>query len=109
MKNNKFIYLISFVIGGLFFYLSGIFENKIVSFLTGSFLFVLLFFIYIKTNKYIRQCFYDLLNKVTWPTWKELQNSSVVVAVTSLIIAGIIYLMDSVFSSALDLYYSFFG
>ena len=35
--------------------------------------------------------------KVTWPTWKELQEASVLVFIASLIFAGIIFLMDYVF------------
>ena len=42
----------------------------------------------------ILSSFDELLHKVTWPTWEELQNSSVVIAIASLIIALIIFLMD---------------
>ena len=36
----------------------------------------------------------ELLKKVTWPSWSELQSSSIVVAISTVIIALIIYLMD---------------
>ena len=62
-----------------------------------------------KIKGYIKSSFDELINKVTWPSWTELQSSSIVVAIATVIIALIIYLMDSVFSSTLDLYYSFFG
>ena len=52
---------------------------------------------------------WDELKKVTWPSWKELQSSSIVVAIASMIIALIIYLMDSVFSNVLDVFYNFFS
>ena len=58
---------------------------------------------------YIKSSFDELLKKVTWPSWKELQSSSIVVAISTVIIALIIYLMDKVFSTVLDLYYSLFG
>ena len=61
-----------------------------------------------KIASYIKDSFDELLNKVSWPTWEELQNSSVVVAVASLIIALIIFLMDSVFSRLMELFYDFF-
>ncbi len=32
--------------------------------------------------------------KVTWPTWKELQNSAVIVMVATVIISVIIFAMD---------------
>jgi len=58
---------------------------------------------------YIREAFSELLDKVTWPSWSDLQNSSIVVAIATLIIALIIYLLDTTFSTVLDLYYSFFA
>ena len=47
-----------------------------------------------KFVEYIKESADDLMNKVSWPTWKELQSSSVVVAIASLIIALIVYVMD---------------
>ncbi len=61
-----------------------------------------------KIGSYIKDSFDELLHKVSWPTWEELQNSAVVVAVASLIIALIIFLMDSVFSKLMELFYDFF-
>tara|TARA_B100000242_G_scaffold10739_1_gene6890 strand:+ start:4088 stop:4282 length:195 start_codon:yes stop_codon:yes gene_type:complete len=58
---------------------------------------------------YFKEAFSELLNKVTWPTWSNLQNSSIVVAIATLIIALIIYLLDTTFSGILDFYYSFFA
>jgi len=46
---------------------------------------------------YIKDAFDELLYKVTWPTWEELQNSAVVVAISSLIIALMIFFMDFIF------------
>ena len=62
-----------------------------------------------KIQLYIKSSFDELLKKVTWPSWSELQSSSIVVAISTVIIALIIYLMDKVFSTVLDLYYSLFG
>ena len=49
------------------------------------------------------------MNKVSWPTWSELQSSSIVVAIASAIIALIIYLMDQTFSNIMDVFYSLFA
>ncbi|MBJ11009.1 MAG: preprotein translocase subunit SecE [Flavobacteriales bacterium] len=57
---------------------------------------------------YIKESADDLLNKVSWPTWKDLQNSSVVVAVASLIIALIVYLMDLSFRNIMEWLYGSF-
>jgi len=62
-----------------------------------------------KMISYLKEAFSELLNKVTWPSWRDLQNSSIVVAIATLIIALVIYLLDTTFSNILDLYYSFFA
>lgn len=46
---------------------------------------------------YVEESYQELVNKVTWPSWKELQEASVLVFIASLIIAGLIFLMDYVF------------
>ena len=57
----------------------------------------------------IKESYNELVNKVSWPTWSELQNSSIVVAIATVIIALIIYFMDSIFSNLMKIFYSFFG
>jgi preprotein translocase subunit SecE len=46
---------------------------------------------------YIVESYQELVYKVTWPTWKELQSSSILVLVASVIIALIVFMMDWVF------------
>ncbi len=58
---------------------------------------------------YIKESYDELMNKVSWPTWSELQSSSIVVAIATVIIALIIYVMDSAFSNAMNLFYGFFS
>ena len=62
-----------------------------------------------KKESYIKSSYNELVNKVSWPSWTELQNSTIVVAIASIIIALIIYAMDSVFSNVLNVFYSFFS
>lgn len=50
-----------------------------------------------KFTNYFRESYDELVHKVSWPTFKELQNSAVVVAVAALILAIIVFLMDVVF------------
>ncbi|PLX11494.1 MAG: preprotein translocase subunit SecE [Marinilabiliales bacterium] len=59
-------------------------------------------------TNYFRESYQEWTQKVSWPTWSELQNSAIVVSVASLIIAFVIYLMDISFSTALDRFYSLF-
>jgi len=58
---------------------------------------------------YIKESYDELMNKVSWPSWSELQSSSIVVAIATIIIALIIYIMDSVFSNTMNLFYGFFS
>jgi len=46
---------------------------------------------------YFAESYAELVNKVSWPTWKELQTSAIVVLIASLIIALIVFAMDYVF------------
>jgi len=46
---------------------------------------------------YIEETVNELTNKVTWPTWENLQTSSIIVLVTCMILSLIIWLMDYVF------------
>ncbi len=57
---------------------------------------------------YFKETYDELIHKVSWPTWSELQGSAVVVSIASLIIAIVVYLMDSAFSSALRQFYKLF-
>ena len=47
----------------------------------------------------------ELTNKVSWPTWSELQSSGIVVLIATFIIAGLIYLMDFAFGQVMDVIY----
>jgi preprotein translocase subunit SecE len=57
-------------------------------------------------KSYFKESFTELVHKVTWPTWNELQNSAVVVMVATLIIALIIAAMDFSFSKIMDAIYN---
>ncbi len=46
---------------------------------------------------YLAESYNELVNKVSWPTWKELQGSAIVVLVSALILSLIIFLMDYIF------------
>jgi preprotein translocase subunit SecE len=47
--------------------------------------------------EYLKESYLELVTKVTWPAGKELQSSSVLVFVASLLIAGIVFVMDWIF------------
>jgi preprotein translocase subunit SecE len=57
-------------------------------------------------TEYIKESYIELTQKVTWPTWRELQNSAIVVLITSIIIALVIYGMDNIIYFILNKFYS---
>jgi preprotein translocase subunit SecE len=61
-----------------------------------------------KIKVYFQEAFNELIHKVTWPSWSDLQNSAVVVMIASLIIALIIFAMDFTFKNLMDFVYSLF-
>jgi len=62
----------------------------------------------LKIIEYAKESYDELLHKVSWPTWSELQGSAIVVSIASLIIALVVYLMDISFSSLLKGFYTWF-
>ena len=63
----------------------------------------------IKIGSYIKESVDELLHKVSWPSWSDLQSSGIVVAVATIIISAIIYFMDTIFSGMMKIFYDFFG
>ena len=49
-----------------------------------------------KIGTYVKESWKELTTKVTWPTWDKLQSSAILVMVTTLILAVIIWLIDLV-------------
>lgn len=56
-------------------------------------------------TEYIKESYIELTEKVTWPTWRELQNSAVLVLVAAFIIAIVILVMDQSIHFLLDQFY----
>lgn len=55
---------------------------------------------------YIKESYKELVQKVTWPTFKELQNSTIVVMIASVIIALVVLVMDLAFENLMKAIYS---
>jgi len=51
----------------------------------------------IKIKAYLKETYDELKNKVSWPSWSELQGSAIVVSIASLIIALMVFIMDYLF------------
>jgi preprotein translocase subunit SecE len=46
---------------------------------------------------YLEESYNELVNKVTWPTWSELQESTVLVFIGIAILTVLVFLMDFIF------------
>jgi len=57
-------------------------------------------------TEYIKESYIELTQKVTWPTWRELSSSAVVVLIAAVIIALVIFGMDQVIHFVLDKLYN---
>ncbi|MDD4143596.1 MAG: preprotein translocase subunit SecE [Prolixibacteraceae bacterium] len=61
-----------------------------------------------KIKVYLQEAYDELIHKVTWPTWKELQSSALVVMVASFIISLVIFVMDLSFRNVMSFIYELF-
>jgi len=61
-----------------------------------------------KVTGYIKDSYHELLEKVTWPSWAQLQQSTAIVLVSTLVIMAMVALMDLASNQLLKLIYSFF-
>ncbi len=58
---------------------------------------------------YIKDSYKELVEKVTWPSFAQLQSSTIVVMVASLIFAIIVLVMDVSFETVMQGIYKFLG
>jgi preprotein translocase subunit SecE len=62
-----------------------------------------------KVTTYFRESYKELVEKVSWPTWIQLQQSTLIVLVATLLITALVWAMDLIAQSALKFIYSFFA
>ncbi|MBI3500392.1 MAG: preprotein translocase subunit SecE [Bacteroidetes bacterium] len=62
-----------------------------------------------KVRAYVNDTYSELVTKVSWPAWKELQGSAVIVMVSTLITALLVYGMDVAFKFIMEMIYGFFS
>lgn len=61
-----------------------------------------------RLTNFFRETRDELLNKVSWPTWNELTESTTIVIVASVLFALVIWGMDSLLGVALTNFYNLF-
>lgn len=58
---------------------------------------------------YVKESYNELVNKVTWPTFPQLQNSTIVVMVASVIFAVVVLAMDLSLENLMAVIYKVLG
>ena len=61
-----------------------------------------------KLSAYIRDSYKEMGEKVTWPNWEQLQQSTMIVLAATIIITAMVWVMDLGVSSVLKFIYSLF-
>jgi preprotein translocase subunit SecE len=58
-----------------------------------------------KIKTYIKESYNELVHKVSWPTWSQLQSSAIVVMIGSVVLALIVLVMDLAFKNGMSFIY----
>ncbi|MFP4556087.1 MAG: preprotein translocase subunit SecE [Bacteroidales bacterium] len=59
-----------------------------------------------RIKTYLQEVYTELIHKVSWPTWKDLQSSAIIVMIASLLISLVIFFMDFSFENVMDFIYN---
>ncbi|MBC7553101.1 MAG: preprotein translocase subunit SecE [Taibaiella sp.] len=62
-----------------------------------------------KLGNYIQEAYDELLHKVSWPSWDELQQTTVIVLVALGLVTGVVASMDFVSKAVLTFIYNILG
>ncbi|RTL59823.1 MAG: preprotein translocase subunit SecE [Sphingobacteriales bacterium] len=61
-----------------------------------------------KVSTYFKDSYKELIEKVSWPTWAQLQQSTMIVLAATLLITAMVWVMDTAIAKILELIYSIF-
>jgi len=53
-----------------------------------------------KVRTYFLETYSEMVHNVTWPTWKELQNNTIIVLISVILFSVVIFGMDFAFGIA---------
>jgi len=62
-----------------------------------------------KFGNYIQEAYDELIHKVTWPSWDELQQTTIIVLVALAIVTMVIFGMDFISERVLTAIYNLLG
>jgi preprotein translocase subunit SecE len=61
-----------------------------------------------KITTYLKASYKELTEKVSWPNWTQLQQSTMIVLVATLVITGLVWVMDAATGGVLNQVYKMF-
>jgi preprotein translocase subunit SecE len=61
-----------------------------------------------KITNYFSDSFKELTEKVTWPNWEQLQQSTMIVLIATLLITAMVWVMDFASAGGLNFIYKLF-
>ena len=59
-----------------------------------------------KFINYCKESFVELTKKTTWPNWEKLQSSAILVLVTTVILAALLWVVDFAFQHLMTAIYT---
>ena len=59
-----------------------------------------------KFINYCKESFVELTQKVAWPTWSKLQSSAILVMVTTVLLAAMLFVIDFAFQHLMTAIYT---
>lgn len=62
-----------------------------------------------KIGTYVQEAYDELVHKVSWPSWDELQQTTIIVLVSLIIITLLIFGMDFLSEQVLRMVYNLLG
>ena len=61
-----------------------------------------------KIANYFKESYKELMEKVTWPTWTQLQQSTMIVLAATLLFTALVWVMDFLANNLLKFVYKLF-
>jgi preprotein translocase subunit SecE len=62
-----------------------------------------------KFGNYIQEAYDELIHKVSWPTWDELQQTTIIVLIALALVTAVVFGMDLVSENVLKFIYNILG
>ena len=62
-----------------------------------------------KIGNYVQEAYDELMHKVTWPSWEELQQTTIIVLIALGMVTTVVFGMDFVSKNVLELIYKILG